>query len=85
MSEVPNFGKEAFDHLLSADPEVAEAAAEMRRLTEEDPRAVETVLHRLEDEAIMADPRVQESIRQSEAGEVTEITDGDLEEIESRA
>lgn len=75
--KVFKLGEGAAAAWLAEDPEAATLAENLRLQAQEHPGVVEGALHRREDEEIMADPRVQESIRQMEAGELTDITPAD--------
>jgi hypothetical protein len=73
-------------YLESLEPERIDTLREnLSQLSEADQGLVVVVLHHIEDQAILSDPGFQESLKQMEAGELTEITDFDLAEVQLRS
>lgn len=64
---------EEIETLTPEDQGALATVREMRRLGNK-PGILEAVLARADDEETLADPKLQESIRQMESGELTDIT-----------
>lgn len=65
--------KEELETLTEKDQEAFATVTELRRLGRK-PGVLEAVLARVDDEETLSDPELQESLRQTEAGELIDIT-----------